>query len=240
MGPLFTIIMPHPDFKHAWYALTYVHSSFAIELVDTNAYKLQPSLSERMIVDGHGCHTALHFGVKAKENHDKVPTLYWLPKLHKKPYKARFIDNSSSCTTTELSKLLTSCLTAVKKHVIKYCEKVYERSGKHLFWSIKNSGEILDKLKARDFNANSLSTYDFSTLYTTLPHNLIKDKLIDLIERTFQREGSPYLACNDRNAFFTSENLKNIMHGRVKMYVMSLPFCWTTFLFNLAPSSIDQ
>ena len=134
------------------------------ELVDTNAYKLQPSLSERVIVDGHGCHTALHFGVKAKENQDKVPTLYWLPKLHKKPYKARFIANSSSCTTTELSKLLTSCLTAVKKHVIKYCEKVYERSGKNLFWSIKNSGEILDKLKARDFNATSLSTYDFSTL----------------------------------------------------------------------------
>ena len=123
------------------------------ELVDTNAYKLQPSVSERVIVDGHGCHTALHFGVKAKENQDKVPTLYWLPKLHKKLYKARFIANSSSCTTTELSKLLTSCLTAVKKHVIKYCEKVYERSGKNLFWSIKNSGEILDKLKARDFNA---------------------------------------------------------------------------------------
>ena len=46
-------------------------------------YKLQPSLSEKVIVDGHGCHTALHFGVKAKENQDKVPTLYWLPKLHK-------------------------------------------------------------------------------------------------------------------------------------------------------------
>ena len=98
-----------------------------------------------------------------------------------------------------------------------YCEKVYERSGKNLFWSIKNSGEILDKLKARDFNATSLSTFDFSTFYTTLhvPHNLIKDKLIDLIDRTFQREGSPYLACNDRNAFFTSEKpKKNIMHGR--------------------------
>ena len=118
------------------------------------------------------------------------------------------------------SKLLTSCLTAVKKHVIKYCEKVYERSGKNLFWSIKNSGEIIDKLKARDFNATSLSTYDFSTLYTTLPHNLIKDKLIDLIERTFQKEGSPYLACNDRNAFLRQKKLKNIMQGRVKMYVM--------------------
>ena len=66
-------------------------------------------------------------------------------------------------------------------------------------------GEILDKLKATDFNATSLFTYDFSTLYTTLTHNLIKDKLIDLIERTVQREGSPYLACNDRYAFLTSE-----------------------------------
>ena len=49
------------------------------ELVDINAYKLQPSLSERVVVNGHGCHTALHFGVKAKENQDKVPTFYWLP-----------------------------------------------------------------------------------------------------------------------------------------------------------------
>ena len=31
-----------------------------------------------------------------------------------KPYKARFIANSSSCTTTERSKLLNYCLTAVK------------------------------------------------------------------------------------------------------------------------------
>ena len=79
---------------------------------------------------------------------------------------------------------------------------------------------LLDKLKAREFNVTSLSTYDFSTLYTTLPHNLIEDKLIDLIERTFQREGSPYLACIDKNAFFIQKSLKNIMHGRVKMYVM--------------------
>ena len=66
-----------------------------------------------------------------------------------------------------------------QKHVIKYCEKVYERSGKNLFWSIKNSCEVLNKLKSRGFRASSLSTYDFSTLYTTLPHNLIKDKLVD-------------------------------------------------------------
>ena len=52
----------------------------------------------------------------------------------------------------------------------------------------------------------SLSTYDFSNLYTTLPHNLIKEKLNDLIEWSFDRKGLPYLACNERNAFFTSEH----------------------------------
>ena len=80
---------------------------------------------------------------------------------------------------------------------------MYERSGKNLYWSIKNSGEVLNKLKDRGFQATSLSTYDFSTLYTTLPHNLIKDKLLDLTEWTFnKKEGKLYLACNDKKAFF--------------------------------------
>ena len=51
-----------------------------------------------------------------------------------------------------------------------------------LFWSIKNSGEILDKLKARDFNATSLSTYNFFYYLHYFTSYLIKDKLIDLIE----------------------------------------------------------
>ena len=79
-----------------------------------------------------------------------------------------------------------------QNHLIKYCEKDYERSGINLFWSIKNSNEVLNILKSTGFHATILSTYYVSTLYTTctLPHNLIKEKLIDLIERTFQREGS--------------------------------------------------
>ena len=44
-----------------------------------------------------------------------------------------------------------------------------------------------------------------STLYTTLRYTLIKDKLADLIETKLNREGSPYLACNNRNSIFTLE-----------------------------------
>ena len=51
---------------------------------------------------------------------------------------------------------------------------------KSRFWSIKNSFEVLYKLKSRGFLASGLSMYDFSTLYLSLPHNLIKAKISGL------------------------------------------------------------
>ena len=69
--------------------------------------------------------------------------------------------------------------------------------------------DVLNKFKSKNFQASKLSTYDFSTLYTTLPHHLIKDKLIDLINRTFIRENTQYLACNEECAFFTSNVYNN-------------------------------
>ena len=84
----------------------------------------------------------------------------------------------------------------------------YEREGINYFWSIKNSTKILNKLKTKGFQASTISTYDFSTLYTTLPHNLIRNQLVDLIENTFRREEALYLACNEEHAFFASEEHK--------------------------------
>ena len=104
-----------------------------------------------------------------------------------------------------MSKVLTSCLTAIKNHWIRYCDKTYEREGINYFWSIKNSNEIL---KTKGFQASTISTYDFSTLYTTLPHNFIRNQLVDLIENTFRREEVLYLDCNEEHAFFASEEHK--------------------------------
>ena len=55
-------------------------------------------LDETSIVDRHRCHMAAKFGLFVDEDHSKLHTLYWLPKLHKRPYKSRFIANSSACT----------------------------------------------------------------------------------------------------------------------------------------------
>ena len=79
---------------------------------------------------------AAKFGVFVDDDQSKHPTIYWLPKLHKRPYKSRFIATSSSCTTTMLSIRLTSCLVATKNHVIKYYTTVYERNFKKTYFGL--------------------------------------------------------------------------------------------------------
>ena len=90
-----------------------------------------------------------------------------------------------------------------------------------MFWYIKNSGEVLNKLKPRGFRATRLSTYDFSTLYTILCHNLIKEKLKNkkTIDWVFKREGAPYLACNEDRLSSLLETQNDINFGRVKTCV---------------------
>jgi hypothetical protein len=57
----------------------------------------------------------------------------------------------------------------------KYCETVYSRSGINHMWTLKNSKDLLDNLKSRSFSqVSSIKTFDFSTLYTTLPHDKLK------------------------------------------------------------------
>ena len=101
----------------------------------------------------------------------------YLSQRKKKKIKLTDIWDHKQIASPEVSILLTSCLTAIKFYVIKYCTTVYERNGKKNFWAIKNSGEIINKLKSSGFLASCLSTHDFSTLYTTLPHNLFQEKL---------------------------------------------------------------
>ena len=97
-------------------------------------------------------------------------------------------------------------------------KKTYEREGINYFWSIKNSIEILNKLKTKGFQASTISTHDFSTLYTTctLPHNLIRKQLVDFIENTFRREEALHLACNEERAFSLLKNIKNMIYGLLK------------------------
>ena len=83
----------------------------------------------------------------------ELPTFYWLPKLHKRPYKSRFISNSSHCSTTILSKHITSALTAVKNHVMKYSETAFSKSNVNYFAPLKTLPMSSKSRKGRIFLA---------------------------------------------------------------------------------------
>ena len=81
-------------------------------------------------------------------------TFYWLPKLHKNPYKSRSISNSSHCSTTIPSRDITSALTAVKDLVIKYSETAISNSNVSYLWSNKNSSEVIEQLPLRNVHSS--------------------------------------------------------------------------------------
>ena len=170
-----------------------------------------------------------------------LPTFYWLPKLHKNPYKSRFISNSSHCSTTILSKHITSALTAVKDHAIKYSESAFSNSNVNYFWSIKNSSEVIEKLRLRNFQGSQVSSFDFSTLYTSLPHDLIKDKVLSLVEWCFNRESNGVSTESQkrtsvlqiRRDFSPTRHMTRINVGLALSLVKLLLSSWEMYMCNL-------
>ena len=56
-------------------------NTFKQEPGGTKAYELQFSSDEKAVVNDHCCHTATRFIVSIKEDQERLPTLYWLPKF---------------------------------------------------------------------------------------------------------------------------------------------------------------
>ena len=55
------------------------------------------------------------FGIQSNSEELDSPYIYWIPKMHKNPYKHRSIAGSSKCSTKPLSILLTKLLTHIKQ-----------------------------------------------------------------------------------------------------------------------------
>ena len=114
-------------------------------------------------------------GLETFKEDKNLSYLYWTPKLHKVPFKHRFIAGSSKCTTKDLSCPLTKVLTTVKDGLIRYNNTKTSRNGVNSMLIVKNSTSLLSSLDQLDVcTAASVQTYDFSTLYTSIPHNSFK------------------------------------------------------------------
>ena len=77
-------------------------------------------------------------------------------------------------------------------------------------WILKNSKQLLEHLKSPIFNhVTSIKSFDFSTLYTTIPHQKLKDRLTSIIRNAFIfKKGNrryKYLVLGHEETYFVKE-----------------------------------
>ena len=140
-------------------------------------------------------------GIKVPECMGDLPLIYWIPKMHKNPVGNRFIAGSKFCSIKMLSKHFSKALKLILHHMKNYNKTVFERTGLNHFWILDNSLEFLEKMKSE--RINHMETYDFSTLYTALPHREIKHRFSAIFQKVFNREARPYISVNMHGAYFS-------------------------------------
>ena len=139
------------------------------------------------------------FSLTISDEDKKLPTIYALPKLHKNPSKWRIIAAAKHSSLKSLNILAMKILTFFKTHFHNYCLKIEERTNTQVYCSINNSAEVNTWIMANKKDLNSIYTADFSTLYTTLPHTLIKTAIFKLIRLCFKNTGNQKLLVNTRS-----------------------------------------
>ena len=96
----------------------------------------------------------------------KIPFIYSIPKFHKNPTKFRFITSSFNCINKDCNVILNLALNILNEKVKEDCDSS---------WIIINNKKVLDAISECNSNPGipgnyMLATFDFSTLYTALPH----------------------------------------------------------------------
>ena len=146
------------------------------------------------------------FGMPTNNEELDLPYIYWIPKMHKNPYKHRFIAGSSKCSTKSLSIRLTKFLTLFRSTARQPTQEVGSiRCGSSRIQ--KN----LDHLKSPNFNLiTNIKSFNFSTLYTTIPHQKLKSRLVTIIRNSFiHRNGKrryKYLVLECEGPYFVKEH----------------------------------
>ena len=141
------------------------------------------------------------FSTLCRKDDEKLPKLYWIPKLHKNPFKFRFIAGARHCTTKQLSIKINKGLSVIRDHFRKYCNAIHSNSGINCYWSIVSSAEFLNKIQ--NIAAYDVQIFDFSTLYTNLDHKDVITHISDLLDLIFNDSNRKYLCVGFEKSFLS-------------------------------------
>ena len=121
----------------------------------------------RTIINKHNNFLRDKFGFINPEDNNKLPGIYWLPKLHKSPIKFRFIIAAPECSIKPLARSITSIFKLFQRQICTYNEISSFYSGIKTFWVIQDNNAVLKKMKylSNHRKAISMETFDFFRHY---------------------------------------------------------------------------
>ena len=150
---------------------------------------------ESIDIISENCEYTSRLGYDVSENDKILPIMYWIPKMHKSPMGHRFIIASKVCCTKKVSKSVSSAFKLIFGQVECFHRKAKFNSHYAKFWVLQNVDPVIDILKKinKRNNAKSISTYDFSTLYTKIPHSDLINRLSKIISFVFEGGDAKYV-----------------------------------------------
>ena len=156
---------------------------------------------------------------------EKLPFLYWIPKMHKKPFsKQRYIAASHDCSTKPLSAILTKALKLVERQHKTMSKRYKTDYGINPMWIIHNSKSVHDCIAPfnRKRDCFNIKTYDFSTLYTSIPHPQLKQQLKWVVEKAFELSGKFFITITSRGANWSDNPRESSLYMNCKQLVDSI------------------
>ena len=100
----------------------------------------------------------------------------------------RLIIAAPNCSIKPLSKAITKIFKLFYRQIENYNDKSHFYSYIKTFWVIQNNENVIKSINNinRRNSAKTISTFDFSTLYTKIPHQQLLDVLNELVDFCFQ------------------------------------------------------
>ena len=142
--------------------------------------------SREQIIRQHS-HISEKFGVQLNISNSHLPSLYPIPKLHKNPYKFRFIAAGTTSSMKSISIILDKILKHMKSHMRNYAKKVFQTKRVNTWWSINSTAEFIERTKSIANNTKaSIMTGDFASMFTALKQDTILKALNKLTDHCFK------------------------------------------------------
>ena len=144
------------------------------------------------------------FDINVTDKNKCVARIFWTAKLHKTPYKARFIAGANKCSTKQISLHVNKALKVLKDYFSKYCRTIYKNVGINHDWSINSSTQFLSKIQHLD--VYNMQVYDFTTLYTNLDLGVVGRLLSEMIDLIYSNINKYICVCKyNENCFFSKK-----------------------------------